>query len=71
MLGSVETIEYYNEMGQSWILYAIYLNDNYLFCVFISLVSKLDDNKKENKSKAGDKAISHETSGINSYPFAS
>ncbi len=38
------------------------------FCVL--LASKLDDNKKENKSEAGDKAISHEVSGISSYPFA-
>jgi hypothetical protein len=38
------------------------------FCVL--LASKLDDNKKENKSEAGDKAKSHEVSGISSYPFA-
>jgi myosin-crossreactive antigen len=34
------------------------------------LASKLDENKKEDKSKTGDKAISHEVSGISSYPFA-
>lgn len=34
------------------------------------LASKLDDNKKENKSEAGDKAISHEVSGISSYRIA-
>jgi hypothetical protein len=34
------------------------------------LASKLDDGKKENKSKTGDKAISHEVSGISGYPFA-
>ena len=38
------------------------------FCVL--LASKLDDNKKENKSKTGDNAISHEVSGISNYPFA-
>lgn len=38
------------------------------FCVL--LASKLDDNKKENKSKAVDNAISHEVNGISSYPFA-
>jgi myosin-crossreactive antigen len=37
------------------------------FCVL--LASKLDENKKENKGKTGDKAISHEASGISSYPF--
>jgi hypothetical protein len=34
------------------------------FCVL--LASKLDDDKKENK---GDKAISHEVSGVSGYPF--
>ena len=38
------------------------------FCVL--LASKHDDNKKENKSKTVEKAISHEASGISSYPFA-
>jgi hypothetical protein len=38
------------------------------FCVL--LASKLDDDKKENKNKTGDKAISHAVSGISSYPFA-
>jgi myosin-crossreactive antigen len=38
------------------------------FCVL--LASKLDDNKKENKIEAGDKAISHEASGTSRYPFA-
>jgi myosin-crossreactive antigen len=34
------------------------------------LASKLDDGKKANKTNGGDKAISHEVSGIGSYPFA-
>jgi myosin-crossreactive antigen len=38
------------------------------FCVL--LASKLDDDKKVNKNKTGDKAISHEVSGVSSYPFA-
>jgi hypothetical protein len=33
------------------------------------LASKLDDNKKENKSKAGDKAVSDQVNGIGNYPF--
>jgi myosin-crossreactive antigen len=36
----------------------------------VLVASKLDDNKKEDKSKAGEKAISHEATGISSYPFA-
>jgi myosin-crossreactive antigen len=37
------------------------------FCVL--LASKLDDGKKENKSKAGDKAVSDQVNGIGNYPF--
>jgi hypothetical protein len=33
------------------------------------LASKLDDNKKADKSEGGNKAISHEVSGSSSYPF--
>lgn len=33
------------------------------------LAAKLDDNKTENKSKAGDKAVSDQVNGIGSYPF--
>jgi hypothetical protein len=33
------------------------------------LASKLDENKKENKSKAGDKAVSDQVNGIGNYPF--
>lgn len=33
------------------------------------LASKLDDNKKENKSKAGDKSVSDQVNGIGNYPF--
>ena len=33
------------------------------------LASKLDDNKKENKSKAGVNAVSDQVNGIGNYPF--
>jgi myosin-crossreactive antigen len=38
------------------------------FCVLIA--SKLDDNKKVDKNKAGNKAVSDQGSGIDNYPFA-
>jgi len=37
------------------------------FCVL--LASKLDDGKKADKSKAGDKAVSDQVNEIGNYPF--
>jgi len=40
-----------------------------MVCDLVLLASKLDDGKKADKSKGGDKAVSDQVNGIGNYPF--